>query len=125
MEKEEGRNGYAVFAALSQTAETECSCVLLTWCRWPDSNGYAAKQQGILSPWCLPFHHTGMLVLLYHLASRNVKHRLCVKGAHHQSLSQSVEPLSQSLSQSQSLPLSQSSSSSQSQSESESESDES
>ena len=33
---EEGRSGCADFAALMQTAETERSCVLLTW--WPDSN---------------------------------------------------------------------------------------
>ena len=32
-EKEEGPDGYAVFAALTQTAETEWSSLLPTWCR--------------------------------------------------------------------------------------------
>ena len=40
------------------------------WCRRPDSNGYAVKLQGILSPWCLPFHHAGLCIFrrsIYHL----------------------------------------------------------
>ena len=41
--KEEGDNGYEAFAA---PAEAECSWLLLTWCRWPDSNGYGLAARG-------------------------------------------------------------------------------
>ena len=37
-EKEEGGCGYGVFAALTETAETEWSCLLPTWLGWQDSN---------------------------------------------------------------------------------------
>ena len=52
LEKEEGTYGYAVFAALTQTAETEWSKFLLTWLGWRDSNPLYRSQ----SPVC--YHYT-------------------------------------------------------------------
>ena len=36
------------------------------------------RPQGILSPWCLPFHHAGMFLSLFNLApsEESVKHKL-------------------------------------------------
>ena len=50
--KEEGSCGYGVFAALTQTAETEWSSFLLTWLGWRDSNPLYRSQ----SPVC--YHYT-------------------------------------------------------------------
>ena len=52
-EKEEGACGNAVFAAPTQTAETECSRLLPTWCAERGSNPHAFRRR-FLKPTRIP-----------------------------------------------------------------------
>ena len=60
LEKEEGVNGYEIFAALSQTVETEWSRLLLTWWAGLDLNQQCFRCSGftdrLLQPICIPTH---------------------------------------------------------------------